>query len=109
GGERLRYLRVRGEGEGLGHLAGCRVGYLIGRGLRHACSRFHYGKGPVRQRYGSKEPSPRPIPPPRAGPGLWAQMIMSGKRNGLSLADLPRCDAEDAAQPFVAQALRSMG
>ena len=35
GGERLRYLRVRGEGESLGHLAGRRVGYLIGRGLRH--------------------------------------------------------------------------
>src|SRR5947207_1876627 len=35
GGERLRYLRVRGEGKSLGHLAGRRVGYLIGRGLRH--------------------------------------------------------------------------
>ena len=35
GGERLRYLGVRSEGESLGHLAGRRVGYLIRRGLRH--------------------------------------------------------------------------
>src|ERR1700746_771002 len=33
GGERLRYLSVRGEGESLGHLASRRVGYLIWRGL----------------------------------------------------------------------------
>src|SRR5262249_22193656 len=69
GGERLRYLRVRGEGENLGHLASRRVGYLITRGLCHACSRSHYGKGPVRQRYGSKVPSPRPIPLPGPGTG----------------------------------------
>ena len=46
-------------------------------------------KGPVRQRYGSKVPNPRPHPLPGPEPGLWARMIMSGMPGRAVLVDRP--------------------